>query len=114
MDNFVGIQVLLSTLAPIAIMIMLVVFAELSRRLASVVRAKPFHRWFYVAAACVGISVVMRLLSIGQSADYFKVDEHVTAASWYIVPMSLGLIIGIVVAWRYWGWLIYASEFGDI
>lgn len=107
-------QLLLSTLAPIAIMLMLVVFAELSRRLAVVVRAKPFHRWFYVAAVCVAISMIYRLLNIGRSADYFDINDHPEVAAWYIVPMAIGLFAGIVMAWRYWGWLIYASEFTDM
>lgn len=107
-------QILLSTLAPISIMLMLVIFGELSRRLAVVVRTKPFHRWFYVAAIFVAIGVVYRLLNVGESANYFNVTEHPEAASWYIVPMTIGLFTGIVIAWRYWGWLIYASEFGDI
>lgn len=109
-----SLQVLLSTLGPIAILIMLIVFSEFSRRLAVVVRAKPFHRGFYVATGFVAIGVAYRLVNVGQPASFFNISENPETASFYIVPVAIGLFTGIVVAWRYWGWLIYASEFGDM
>ncbi len=107
-------QILLSTIGPVSILVMLIVFSEFSRRLAVVVRAKPFHRGFYVAAGFVAIGLAYRLLNVGQPTSYFNISENPETASWYIVPIAMGLFTGIGVAWRYWGWLIYASEFGDM
>ena len=93
-------------------MIMLLVIGELSRRLGELVQAPYMHRWFYFASMLAFVSVFVKLLSGSSATDNFKIDniEHATA---YIAPLALSLFIGIVAAWRYWGWLIYASEFSQ-
>lgn len=107
-----GIQTLIGTLSPISIMLMLFILGELSRRLGEVVKAGKHHRWFYVSGFLAFISVLVRLLFIGASKENFIVKENMTIALFYIGPLALALFIGVVVAWRYWGWLIYASEYG--
>lgn len=104
---------LLSTLAPIAITIMLIIFAELSRRLGAVVKTAPLYRWFYVAAALTFCSSTVRLLSIEFSQEDFEYStgEQLTAYA-YALPLMIGLLLALWVAWRYWGWLVYAGE-GD-
>ncbi|MCQ3933212.1 MAG: hypothetical protein DPW16_22420 [Chloroflexi bacterium] len=104
---------LLSSLAPIAITIMLVIFAELSRRLGAVVKTAPLYRWFYVAAVLTFCSSVVRLLSIEFSQRDFEYSTGQEIAAYaYAFPLMIGLLLALWVAWRYWGWLIYAGE-GD-
>lgn len=104
--------VLTSTFGPISIMLMLLVIGELSRRLGEVVKASYMHRWFYLAAALAFVSVFVKLLSGSNPSDDFRID-NIELAIAYIAPLAASLFIGIVAAWRYWGWLIYASEFSQ-
>ncbi|MBI5928315.1 MAG: hypothetical protein HY862_03345 [Chloroflexi bacterium] len=104
---------LLSTLAPIAITIMLVIFAELSRRLGAVVKTAPLYRWFFVAAVLTFGSSVVRLLSIEFSQRDFEYSNGSEIAAYgYTLPLMAGLVIALWAAWRYWGWLVYAGD-GD-
>jgi hypothetical protein len=92
-------------------MIMLLILGELSRRLGEVLKVHYGHRWFYVSAGLTFLSIMIRLGNLGSHRHGFDTKHDTMLAFAYIAPLSIGLIIGIVVAWRYWGWLIYASEF---
>lgn len=106
-----SIMTLLSTLTPISIMITLIVLAELSRRLGEVVKKGPLYRWFYCGAGFSFLSTIIRLLSLGYNAETFEEqDGNTLMAILYTGTLALGVLIGIVVAWGYWGWLIYASD----
>ncbi len=103
--------ILLSAAAPIAMIVMFLVLGVLSQHLDEVVKMGHLYRWFFVAASITSISLVVRLLSIGFSDEAFKVNSRDTAFSIaYTLPLATGIIISLVVAWRYWGWLIYASD----
>lgn len=106
-----GILVLLSSISPMAVVIMLVVFGELSRRLGDVVKSASGHRWFYFCAMLASISVFIKVLSASAEEGLFDITRHPLLAFGYIAPLALSLLIGGITAWRYWGWLIYASEF---
>jgi hypothetical protein len=102
---------LLSAVAPIAITMMLVIFGELSRRLGAVVKTGPLHRWFYISALFTFISATVRLYSIEFSEQEFeRTGEETFIAYAYTLPLMMGLVISLWVAWRYWGWLVYASD----
>jgi hypothetical protein len=107
-----NVLVLTSTFGPISIVLMLLVIGELSRRLGEVVKASYMHRWFYLAATLASVSMFVKLLSGTHATDDFDI-ANVELAVAYIAPLALSLFIGIVAAWRYWGWLIYASEFSQ-
>lgn len=110
----IALQVLVGTLGPVAMMITLLILGELSRRLGQVTKAKPIYRSFYVSAGLCAVSVVVRLLHVGAQGDAFSIEQRQQLAFLYIAPLSAGLLISIVTAWRYWGWLIYASEFQNM
>ena len=106
-------MLIFSTLAPFSMVVMFIIFGELSRRLGEVVKAGKKHRWFYVAAGLGFISIIVRLSSVGGDASRYAILAQGWWSLAYILPMALGLGISLVVAWRYWGWLIYATEFGQ-
>jgi hypothetical protein len=102
---------LLSTFAPISITVALLVLAELSRRLGEVVKRAPFYRWFYLAACFSFLSVMIRLLSLRYTAnDFAHMGGNATIAIAYTGSLAFSVLLGIVVAWRYWGWLVYAGD----
>jgi hypothetical protein len=96
---------LFSFVGPVSIVVALVVMASLSRRLGEVTRRPPLYRWFLVGAALVGLSIVLRLSRIDSSG---RLGEQ--AALLYDVPLVVGLLVSVVVAWRYWGWLLYEQD----
>lgn len=90
-----------------SIALALVVLGLLSKRLGSVTRLPRYYRGFYVAAALVAISVVARLLNIGRGPS--AALELASDPLWvllYIGFPAIGITLGVVIAWRYWSWLL--------
>jgi hypothetical protein len=96
---------LLSLVGPVSIVLALVVLASLSRRLGEVTKRPPIYRWFWVGAALVSLSIVLRLFTL-DSAGRLSAQ----AALLYDVPLVMGLLVSVIVAWRYWGWLLYEQD----
>lgn len=104
-----AILVLLSATSSLALTMMLLVLGELSRRLGAVLKTGKAYRWFVVAAMCTGTSFLVRILSISFPESAFQTDRSAYAPL-YTIPLTVGVCLGVVVAWRYWGWLVYASD----
>lgn len=97
-----------SLLGPVSIVILLLALASLSQRLGAVTRRRPYYRLFYVSAVLVALSVALRVLyHAGAGLDG-------QAALLYDLPLAVGLLIAVVVAWHYWGWLLYEQEHTDL
>jgi hypothetical protein len=85
-------------------MLMLWVMAQISRRFGEVTHRPPLYRGFYAAMLLMLIPLGVRLLAIGHSL------ENTVEALIYNLPFALSLTLAIFIAWRYWGWLVYARE----
>lgn len=102
---------LLSTLAPTSLFILLIVLGELSRRLGEVVKRRPVFHWFYIAAGICLVAILIRLTSLRFSpAALQDMGGNTSLAVMYTVTLALSSVIGIIVGWHYWGWLIYATN----
>jgi hypothetical protein len=102
---------LLSAAAPLALIIMLWVMAQISRRFGEVTHRPPLYRGFYGAMVLMAFPLVMRLLAIGLTEKERKDwgGNSLEALS-HDLPLALGITLAVFIAWRYWGWLIYARE----
>ncbi len=60
---------LLSTAAPLALMILLWVMAQISRRFGEVTHRPPHYRGFYVAHVLMFFPLAVRLLAIGLAEE---------------------------------------------
>lgn len=89
---------LLSAAGPLSIGVSLVVVGLLSQRLGAVTKMHGHYRWFFVAAAFVGFSALIRLLQVNAGEDS-------TLSLIYSATFALGITIGVVAAWYYWSWL---------
>jgi hypothetical protein len=91
----------LAVIGPVSFCVALIILAALSQRIGAVTKRPPLYRWFYV---CVG------LLLFG---IVFRLGGNVTgdAALLYTVPVVVALLLAVMVAWVYWGWLL--NERGD-
>jgi hypothetical protein len=96
---------LLSLIGPASIALALVVLASFSRRLGEVTKRPPLYRWFLVGAALVSLSIVLRLFTLDPAG---RLSAQV--ALLYDVPLVMGLLVSVIVAWRYWGWLLYEQD----
>ena len=95
---------ILGLFGPVSIIIVLVIMGLLSQRLGAVTTRPPLYRWFYVSAGLVGLSILMELLVI------LNADPELTPV--YEVPMVVGLMIAVIISWRYWGWLLSENATG--
>ena len=94
----ISLQLLLGLIGPASMIVALIVLALLSQRLGAVTKRAPIYRWFFVSAVLIGFSIVARLFA-PDALDY-------RAALLYDVPLALGLTLAVVIAWRYWSWLL--------
>ena len=96
---------ILSALAPLGIAAALVVMGLLSKRMNdNTGSAKPYYRWFYVAAGLLLISAGARVVgALSQDAELHIRLEWVLL---YDGLPALGITLGVFVAWRYWSWLL--------
>ncbi|MBI5959361.1 MAG: hypothetical protein HY866_11540 [Chloroflexi bacterium] len=106
-----AVSTLLSASAPLALMVILWVMAQISRRFGEVTHRPPLYRGFYVALGLMFFPLVVRLLSIGQSEPKLRESGHNSlGALAHDIPLAVGITLAVVIAWRYWGWLVYARE----
>ncbi len=97
---------LLALIGPASMIVALLVMAQLSQRLGAVTKRPPIYRWFYASIALLIIGILGRagaLLWPGVLED--------TATLLYDTLVTIALVISLVVAWRYWSWLL--SERGQ-
>lgn len=108
---FSNLLTLLSVAAPLALIVLLWVMAQISRRFGEVTHRAPIYRGFYVALALVGLPFVIRLLAIGLTEeDCADLGGNELGAVLYDLPLLIGITLAVLIAWRYWGWLVYARE----
>jgi hypothetical protein len=91
---------------------LLVALGLLSSRLGAVLKMRPHHRWFYLAAALVGLAWLVYLAHLSLGADPATAPAMTSGLAQtlvlllYHLPLAAGLTIGLAAAWRYWAWLL--------
>ncbi len=100
---------LVGMVGPAALAVSLLILALLSQRLGSVIRMPPIYRFYFPASLLLMVAAFSRLVRAGaspadqESAWLYGVWFEVAG---YILPMTLGLTIGVIVTWMYWSWLL--------
>ncbi|NDJ77675.1 MAG: hypothetical protein GYB65_15595 [Chloroflexi bacterium] len=102
---------LLSVAAPLALMFSLWVLAQISRRFGEVTHRPPLYRGLYVAIALLLSPLAVRLLALSMSEDdSADLGGNALGALMHDLPLAISITLAVVIAWRYWGWLVYAPE----
>jgi hypothetical protein len=97
----------LSLLGPLSIGSALIVLGWLSRRLGEVTRDTSYYRGFYLAAGLVSVGVVARLANLGYGAEAAaRLHRNLLWVLLYHGVPALGVTLGVIIAWRYWSWLL--------
>lgn len=87
-----------------SIAVSLVVLGLLSKRLGQVTRAPRYYRWFYVSAILLVISALYRFINVTHSQ--IPAADDPVAVIFYIGLPAFALTISLMIAWRYWSWLL--------
>lgn len=96
-----ALRVLFGVAGLCAVIFLLYIFATLSRRLGAVTKMKPYYRGFYIAMILIGGAILAAMTGNGDGASDASIYLLV-----YYVPLALAGVISLVVALRYWGWLL--------
>ncbi len=95
----------------IAIMYMLYIFANLSRRLGAVTKMKAYYRGYYVALAFLAVSFVARVVlsSLALTPPASRPDllnSLFFSLAAYHIPFAIAMAISVGITWQYWSWLL--------
>jgi hypothetical protein len=98
---------LIGLIGPFALTIALVLLIYLSARLGAALKRRKWYRLLYV-------SVLLNLLSIALHFLFLVRPELNEADNTliYLLPMALGLLLAVLVIWRYWSWLLNEGTTG--
>ncbi len=96
---------LLGLVGPASFIVGLVVFALLSERLGAVTKRPPLYRWFFISIVLVSLGLAFRVTASGPSANL-----NDQSALIYDLLIVAGLLLAVIVAWSYWGWLLREQE----
>ncbi len=99
----INLLTLLGLCGPASIIVALIVLALLSQRLGAVTKRPPLYRWLFVSVVLVGISVISRLVNLGTAES---LDHGSAVVMLDDITLALGLTLAVIVAWRYWSWLL--------
>ncbi len=93
-----------------SVIYLLLILAELSKRLGEVTKWPPYYRGLYVGAVLVALALAGRALIWNNAiSPDFEVSFLNTSTARMLLdrlPMAVGVTISAVVAWRYWRWLL--------
>ena len=87
-----------------SVAVALLILARLSRRLGLVTRTPRYYRLFYLAAALLIISAVARFINEIQQVS-ITINDPIWVTIYLGFP-AIGLTLGVIIAWRYWSWLL--------
>lgn len=90
-----------SLVSLIGVLVMLHIFGVLSRHLGAVTKMRPYYRGFYLAMALVVLSIGVALLPQPAAEN-----DRLLYGLAYTLPLLLAGLISLVVAYRYWGWVL--------
>lgn len=98
---------LLAIIGMSSISVALVVLGVLSRRIGRVTRTRAYYIGLYVAAGLVAVGPLARLVNfMGWLVPLENLQHNILWLLLYNGLPCVGITIGVVVAWRYWSWLL--------
>jgi len=91
--------------------------AKLSEKFGSVLRMPRYFRWFYLAEVFAAIAALAHLTqaatflvqsqpNLTAQGNLLPSNPVAFALVFHHVPLAISVTIGILVTWKYWGWLI--------
>jgi len=107
------IKVLTTPWGPVSLLAVIyatLIYMNLSRRLGTVTKMRPYYRGFLAATGFIGIALMAYIV---RNAAYLAADG---SADWLLsptcglicfhIPLFIGVVIDVALVWRYWAWLL--------
>jgi hypothetical protein len=94
----------LALIGPLSVSAALFILGLLSRRLGRVTQARPYYAGFFAASLLVAGSALVRLQILRMPPP--DAQEIHTVLALYNGLFSTGVTLGVIIAWRYWSWLL--------
>ena len=93
------------------------ILARLSEKFGSVLKMPPLYRWYYAAEFFAGIAALAHLTQATvvlsqpevdsvQSVGLFQPNSLGFTLLFHHVPLTISVTIGLIITWKYWGWLV--------
>lgn len=100
----------LGTLGTLSLIVLFYILAKLSERFGSVIKMRPFYRYYYVALVFLVIGYITHLV-VARSIPMPEDVPSWLLAPWFLLlahhlPLTIGVTIGLIITWRYWSWLV--------
>lgn len=90
-----------------SVAVVLILVGLLSKRLGEANRTDAGYRGFFAAAWILCVSVGIRLFN--HAARFADAEMLAQSIPWILIYdglPALAVTLGVVLAWRYWGWLL--------
>ncbi|HHS97087.1 MAG TPA: hypothetical protein ENK08_04195 [Chloroflexi bacterium] len=85
-------------------------YTNLSRRLGAVTKMPPYYRGFAVSTALLCVALVAQ---VERKTAYLSGAPQVSfllypvfGLLFYHIPLFLGVVIDLIIVWKYWSWLL--------
>lgn len=99
-----------SPVALVALVFLLDLYLILSRRLGEVTRMHPYYRHFVIGEGFVGLATVVQIMRTAAYLSHMPEVAFLLSPVFSVfafhLPFLIGIVIGILIAWRYWSWLL--------
>lgn len=95
-----------SALGIMSIAFAILILGMLSKRMGVVTRSPRYHRGLYTAALLMAVSALARLVNGLRGLDPAILNSDPFSVMLYIGLPALAVSIAVIVAWRYWSWLL--------
>ncbi len=102
---------ILGSMCLVSLLYALLTLAQFGRKLGAVTKMKPFYKGYYVAASCVGLALIIRLVRVTAFwATEDRIPSMLDSSLFYLflyhLPLAIGLSLGLAITWHYWSWLL--------
>ncbi len=101
----------LGSVGLVSLIVALVILARFGKKLGAVTKMRPYYRGYYVASCLIGIALLVR--SIRASVCWVpaeSIPSLLSSSTFYLLlyhlPVVIGLCLGLLITWHYWGWLL--------
>ena len=82
------------------------VLGSISKRMGQVTHTPPYYIGLYISSALFLVSVVVRLVNWLQNVQPAALNSDPGSIVLYIGLPALAITLAVIVAWRYWSWLL--------
>lgn len=90
-----------------SVVVVLLLIAELSKKLGRVTRASPAYIGLYGASLMVFVGVIARIANLTLTENkLIELHKNFLWVLLYNAVPALGVTVGVIIAWRYWSWLL--------